>query len=288
MPTRIRIGIVGDRDPARPTHPATERALEYAAALLGTDVVSTWLPTPSLTGAGAAAEEMAPFGAFWCAPGSPYASLDGALAAIRVAREDGRPLLGTCGGFQHIVLEFARNVLGLADAAHAEYDPEAADPFIAPLACSLFGRAMEVRLEPGSIAARGYEWPRAEERYRCGYGVAPARERALEEAGLRVTGRDANGEARIVELSGHPFFVGTLFVPQMRSTVAAPHPLVLAFVAAALEPPQRRKAWIGRTVAGVKRGRKDIAEGRSIEVNGPEDARKLREEIRWRARERLE
>ncbi len=91
------------------------------------------------------------------APGSPYESMEGALAAIRVARSRGVPLLGTCGGFQHVVLEFARHMLGVADADHAEYEPYASSTlFITPLSCSLAGQpwlSAATRPDPASSAS---------------------------------------------------------------------------------------------------------------------------------------
>lgn len=74
---------------------------------------------------GAAEQVLAGFDALWIAPGSPYQSMRGALEAITFARIHDLPLLGTCGGFQHVIIGFARNVAGIPDAAHAEYDPTA-------------------------------------------------------------------------------------------------------------------------------------------------------------------
>src|SRR5204862_344720 len=82
-------------------------------------------------------ERLSPFDAIWCVPNSPYASMEGALCAIRFARESGRPFLGTCGGFQHTIIEYARNVLGFHEADHAESNPAAALPLISRLACFL-------------------------------------------------------------------------------------------------------------------------------------------------------
>ncbi len=132
-----------------------------------------------------------------------------------------------------MVLEYARNMLGFADAYHAEYDSYASRLFITALSCSLVGTAMQVRLEAGSRAAEAYSATSAVERYYCNFGLNPAHEAELLEGGLAVTGRDADGEARVVELPGHPFFVATLYVPQTSSTADAPHPLVGAFLAAA-------------------------------------------------------
>jgi len=91
----------------------------------------------------------------------------GAVAAIRFARETGRPYLGTCGGFQHALLEYAEAVWGLSNVAHAELDPQAPDPLIAPLDCGLVEATGEVRFAPGSRLARIYCAPRATETYHC-------------------------------------------------------------------------------------------------------------------------
>jgi CTP synthase (UTP-ammonia lyase) len=83
--------------------------------------------------------------------------MDGALAAIRVARTTVCPFVGTCGGCQHVVIEYARHVLGVVDdAQHAEYDPYASRLFITPLSCSLAGRTMRVFLIPGSRSHASY------------------------------------------------------------------------------------------------------------------------------------
>jgi CTP synthase (UTP-ammonia lyase) len=158
------------------------------------------------------------FDALWIAPGSPYKSLIGALNAIRYAREHDVPLLATCGGCQHVVIEYARNVLGFEDAAHAEYDPYASNLFITPLSCSLVGQTMQVEIEPGSRVEAIYGSRSAFEQYYCNFGLNPKVQQKLHDAGLRIVGRDANGEARILTLPKHRFFVATLFVPQLTST----------------------------------------------------------------------
>ena len=104
---------------------------------------------------------------------------------------------------------------------------------VTPLACSLVGQTHSVRLVPGTLAARLYGGVEAIEDYYCNYGVNPDYHARLEGAGLRISGVGAEGEIRIVELPGHPFFLATLFLPQTRSTAAAPHPLLAAWAAAA-------------------------------------------------------
>ena len=224
----IRIGIVGDFDAGYQPHAATNGAIAHVASA-GSPIETLWLPTPSLESLSA----LHGFHGLWVTPGSPYKSLLGALSAIRHAREQSIPLLGTCGGFQHIVLEYARHVLGILDASHAEYDPYASQLFISRLACSLTGRSLPIRLKPDSLVAHIYGGVSVIEQYYCNFGVNPDHVTALASGPLRIVGSDAEGEVRVVELAAHPFFVGTLFLPQLRSTPERPHPLILAFVRAA-------------------------------------------------------
>ena len=222
MRVATRIGIIGDFNEDNPTHIATNNGIQHAAEVLGKRFEAVWLPTDR-------AQEFGRFQGLLCSPGSPYKSLDGALDAIRYARENNIPFIGTCGGFQHLAIEFARNVLGFADAAHAESDPYASCLFISSLSCSLVGMTMEVNVKPGSKAAVACQSTRLMEKFYCNFGLNPAYEDQLTKDGMQITGRDQNGEARILELGTHPFFLGTLFVPQAKSVTGNPHPLIVEF-----------------------------------------------------------
>ena len=217
--------ILGDYDPRSETHALTDAALDHARDALGADLRIRWLATPKIERS--ALERAA---GLLIAPGSPYADMPKVLDAIRYARENGLPCLGTCGGFQHVLLEYARNVLGFQDASHAEYDPYASRLFISRLACSLAGKEMSLRLEAGSKAAEAYGSLHASERYYCNFGVNPEYVDAIRVGPLRVTGFDGDDEFRVVEYPDHPYFVATLFVPQARSRPGAPHPLARALV----------------------------------------------------------
>src|SRR5262245_9358795 len=131
-----------------------------------------------------------------------------------------------------MVLEYARSVLGLSEAHHAEYHPEAAELVISSLMCSLVGREMPLRFVEGSQVAAIYGALSATESYYCNFGVNPAHVPLLKSGPLQITGADNEGEVRVIELPGHPFFLGVLFVPQIRSTAEQPHPLVTAFLQA--------------------------------------------------------
>ena len=238
MPIPARLAIVGDYDPAMFTHGAIDDSLAHVRQLREHALEWNWISTTSL--AKRAVEQLAAVDAIWLAPGSPYESFDGALAAVRIARERSLPFLGVCGGFQHAVIEFARNVAGLHDADHAESRPNTPTPVIAPLACSLVGKSGPVFLDPTCRTASIYGRWRIVERYHCSYGMSPQYRGAIERAGLRVVGEDDHGDVRVVELPGHPFFVATLFQPQLESSAGSPAPLVRALVDAAIHHRDRR------------------------------------------------
>jgi CTP synthase (UTP-ammonia lyase) len=227
------LAIVGDFNSSNSSHIATHDAITHSSAALGIPVEYRWVGTEDLAGPDGVSR-LQGFNGVWIAPASPYKSMDGALSAIRTARERRIPLLGTCGGFQHIILEYARNVLGVADAQHEETEPDASRLFISRLACSLVGRRMTVNFRPGSLVARLYGRTGAQEQYRCNFGVNPDYLDTLRSGALRIVGSDDDGVVRVVELAEHPFFVGTLFVPQLTSTPSAPHPVVSGFLRACL------------------------------------------------------
>jgi CTP synthase (UTP-ammonia lyase) len=221
------IALIGEYDPTFPPHISTTLAIEHSRSALGIEVSGLWISTEEID-----ASTFERFSGIWVAPGSPYKNVDKTLWAIRYAREQAVPCFGTCGGFQHMIIEYARNVLGFEDAEHAEYSPYASNLFITQLACSLAGREMRLTFSPGSRVAEIYGATSAAEEYYCNFGVNPDHISLLKSGPLRITGSDSEGEIRVIELPGHPFFLGTLFVPQTRSTAAHPHPLVTAFMKA--------------------------------------------------------
>lgn len=228
----VRLGLIGDQDPTIYAHQMIPLALGLASAAVGHDVEHDWLPTATLADA-SAAERLAAYDGLWCVPGSPYVSMAGALDGIRYARERGVPFLGTCGGFQHAVIEYARDVLGLAGAEHAETSPAAADLVIAPLACSLVEQRGTIHFALGSRLATLYGATEAMEGYHCSYGLNPAYAHHFTGGALRITGADEAGDPRAIELASHPFFIATLYQPERSAASGTAHPLITAFVAAA-------------------------------------------------------
>jgi CTP synthase (UTP-ammonia lyase) len=222
-PMAVSIAVLGDRNTGHLTH----REIDATIQLLPADVDARWLPSPE-------AESAVLADGLWVVPGTPYRDERAVMEAIRRARTAGMPILGTCGGFQHMLVEFARNVAGLEEAAHAECDPDAPDPVVARLSCSLVGEERPVTAIAGTRLAElcgtepftGFHW--------CNYGLAPGREAALVAAGLVVSARAPDAGVEAVELPGHPFYVATLFQPQVGSSGSRRrHPLIDALISAA-------------------------------------------------------
>lgn len=222
---------MGDYDASVPAHQAIPVALRMAGEHHQASVEGIWVPTGQIEIVEVA---LAGFDGVWCVPASPYKSMRGALEAIRLARERSTPFLGTCGGFQHALIEYARNVKGLDEADHAETNPDASLQIIVPLACSLVEKEQELILTEGSFFHQSYGKLRTVEGYRCSYGPNPRHVQELFTGALRLTAHDHNGEVRGGELDGHPFFVGTLFQPERKSLRGELSPIVRDFIAAAL------------------------------------------------------
>ena len=228
MRRNVSIGLIGDYGESVPAHQAIPVALRRAAEMSGISVEFEWVPTEEVS----SSSRVSRFDGLWCVPASPYRNMDGALLAIRYARERAVPFLGTCGGFQHAVVEYARNVLGWTDADHAETATRSSRAVIAPLECALVEVTGKVRLFPGSRIAAAYGVEAPAEGYHCRYGLNPRFRAALMAGPMRAVADDETGEVRAIELDGHPFFVATLFQPERAALKGEAAPLVGAFVEA--------------------------------------------------------
>lgn len=224
----LRIALVGDYNHDVLAHQAIPLAIDDAAAVLDVTADYDWLATSEIR----SAEDLVGYDAIWLVPASPYKNAQGAFLAAQYARENAIPFLGTCGGFQHAIIEYARHVMGVADAAHQETDSEG-QMVIVPLSCSLIDNSSEIELRANTLIARAYGREKITEVYRCSYGIAADFAAELEKSDLRVTGWDEEGEIRAVELANHPFFVATLFQHERNALAGRPVPLVQAMLRAA-------------------------------------------------------
>jgi CTP synthase (UTP-ammonia lyase) len=230
---QAKIALVGDYTPTVIPHRAIPLALGLALRQLP-QLQWEWVATRSIQNAG---RNLAGFSAVWVVPNSPYENMAGVLDAIRWARENRLPTLGTCGGFQHMLIEYARNVAGIAEAEHEESNPDAGQLLVARLACSLVQQSRPVHLRAGTRLQSIYDRESTPGEYQCNYGMNERYRAALEKAGLVFSGVDDAGEVRAMELKppDHPFFIGTLFQPERAALAGNLSPLILAFVEAAVK-----------------------------------------------------
>jgi CTP synthase (UTP-ammonia lyase) len=244
MVQTVRIGLVGDFSDEVRAHRAIPRAFELVTMEVGTpNVALTWLSTAEL-GIRRVAALSEDFDGLWCVPGSPYASMDGALAAIRHARETGLPYLGTCAGFQHALIEVVRDVMNAPQADHAESNPGGELLLIDRLSCSLMGVQGRLRLVPGSRLAAIYGALDITEAYHCNYGLNPKHRSLLASSPLRMVAHDEEGDVRAVELPAHPFFIATLYQPELSALAEQVHPIVRAFADAAAAVARERSGAV--------------------------------------------
>ncbi|GIM94514.1 hypothetical protein Ato02nite_063070 [Paractinoplanes toevensis] len=225
----ISIALVGDRSPAVRAHSRIPAILDALREEEQIDLDAYWIPSPDAADPAA----LHGYAGIWLAPGSPYRSEAGAVTAAHTARTAGIPFLGTCGGFQHAMLEFARNVCDLPDARHAENEEgPGTDALIAELSCSLVGHEGAINLDAGSRIEELLGASRTVERYHCSYGIAAGYIDLLAAHGMRFSGHDDSGEVRVAELPGHPFFLATLFQPELHTDGV--HPVIRGFAHAAV------------------------------------------------------
>jgi CTP synthase len=179
------------------------------------------------------------------APGFGSRGIEGKIEAVRYAREEGVPFFGICLGMQVAVIEYARNVAGLRGANSTEFDPTAPHPVVdfLPEQRGVTEKGATMRLgaypcllTPGSKAAAAYAASEISERHRHRYEVNTDYREALTSKGMVISGVSPDRRlVEMIELPGHPYFVGCQFHPEFKSRPQAPHPLFQAFIAAALQ-----------------------------------------------------
>lgn len=186
------------------------------------------------------------------APGFGERGIEGKIKAVQYAREHEIPFLGICLGMQMAVIEYGRNVCAFAKANSTEMDPDTPYPVIdimeaqkniTEMGGTMRLGAWECSLEEDSIAYQVYQSKTIMERHRHRYEFNDAYRSDLEKAGMKITGTNPDtGLVEIIELPNHPWFVGVQYHPEYKSTVASPHPLFVAFVAAAVKKHHHKNA----------------------------------------------
>ncbi|WP_425546667.1 CTP synthase [Brevibacterium samyangense] len=246
----LEIGLVGKYIDLPDAYLSVTEALRHGGFANDAKVNIRWIASDTCETPEGAAEQLAGLDAV-CVPGGfGVRGIEGKLGALRYTRENGIPTLGLCLGLQCMVIEYARNEAGIADASSSEFDPETPSPVVATMAEQLdivdgegdLGGTMRLglytaNLLPGSVAAQAYGSEEIQERHRHRYEVNNAYRPQLEEAGLVISGTSPNGElVEFVELPAdvHPYYVSTQAHPELRSRPTNPHPLFAGLAAAAL------------------------------------------------------
>ncbi len=220
--TEVRIALLGD-DSGHRSHQELNALRPRLSAELGAE--ARWVPTDGDV-------DLAAYDGVWLVPGSPYADDDAVLRALTAVREGGMPFLGTCGGMQYAVLEFARSVLGDTDATHAEVDGEEESNVVTALACSLQGEERLVTPVAGTRFDAMVDGPFVGMHF-CSYAPAAEVVARLQEARVVVGATAEDAGAEVLEFPDHPFYVTSMFQPHIGALAGGPiHPLVRAFVAA--------------------------------------------------------
>jgi CTP synthase (UTP-ammonia lyase) len=238
MPNDCAIGLIGDFNPEVVAHRAIENCFRLVGESGNSSLKGVWIGTKDIRPGDD--QQFEPFQGLWCVPASPYQNLDGALWAIGYARTRRVPFLGTCGGFQHALLEYARNVLQLQGAEHAEVNQNSAFPLLSKLRCSLVEQRNPIRVN-SKVFEPIYGGESGLEEFNCSYGLNRDFEHLFENGALQIVARSEDGEARAFMLKDHPFFVGTLFQPERAALKGSLHPVVKAFFRAVCSTNQKSK-----------------------------------------------
>jgi CTP synthase len=242
--SRIRIGIVGKYVELKDAYISIREALLHAGSAEDVGVDIDWIPSDAIAKDGPAVY-LSPLDGVLIPGGFGDRGIEGKIEAVEYARTNRVPYFGLCLGLQCAIIEFARNVLGLAGANSSEFDPDTPHPVISllegQLDVALKGGTMrlgvyETDLCEGSISASCYGAQRIAERHRHRYEFNPAYRSRLEAAGIRIAGTSLDNQlVEVIELIDHPWFVGVQFHPEFSSRLLSPHPLFRGFVRSCLE-----------------------------------------------------
>jgi CTP synthase len=254
----VTVGFVGKYVKHRDAYKSVYESLDHAGIFHNARVRVLRIDSEKLASEGAA-KSLAGVDGLLVPGGFDKRGIEGKIEAIRFARETGMPFFGICLGLQCATIEFARNVVGLADANSTEFNTATPHPVvclldeqrkITQIGGTMRLGAFQCRLVPGSQAHRAFRSELISERHRHRYEVNNDYRSRLEAAGLRFSGTSPDGSlVEVIELPNHPWFVGIQSHPEFKSKPTQPHPLFRDFIGASLE---NRKAKKGE-VEGTRR-----------------------------------
>jgi CTP synthase len=249
----VTIGIVGKYVEYEDSYKSLKEALVHGALAHSLKLDVNWVEAEGLeAGRRACEEQLADYDGILVPGGFGKRGIEGMLHAIRHARENKIPYFGICLGMQTACIEFARNVCGLAEANSSEFDPATPHRVIYKLrelrGVEELGGTMRLgtwtcKIEPGTLAQTIYGQLEISERHRHRYEFNREYEEPLTAGGLRISGSTPDGTyVEMIELPGHPHFIGCQFHPEFKSKPLEPHPLFKSFVGAAYDYGLKRRS----------------------------------------------
>ncbi len=240
---RVRIAVVGKYTDLHDAYKSVQEALLHGGIPNDIGVDIEWMSSDQFADQAAAARLLEGKHGLLVPGGFGVRGIDGMVEAVRYARENGLPFFGICLGLQIAIIEFARTVCNLKGTNSTEFEPDCESPVISLLASQRdvtdLGGTMRLgaypaRLAPDSLAAKAYAAPEISERHRHRWEVSNAYRDILAEHGLRFSGKSPDGGlVEIIELPGHPWYLGCQFHPELKSRPTRAHPLFASFIGAA-------------------------------------------------------
>lgn len=235
--TKVKICLLGDFCSEVVAHRAINLSFSIAEkkSEFGNEIVAEWVHTSDIGNTDdAIAEQFSTFDAIWIVPASPYENTNGVLNVLKFIRISNIPFLGTCGGYQHAIIEFARNVLGIEDADHAEVNYDTKSPLIVPLVCKLLEKNESLSIVEGTFISQLYSATKTKEMYHCSFGFNDDYAPQFLTSNMKFVVFNDDSVPRALELAGHSFFIGTSYQPERSAFNGILHPVVKGFFQAAL------------------------------------------------------
>jgi CTP synthase (UTP-ammonia lyase) len=223
-----KVAILGDFNPDSHTHKALNESIQHVADFSKIPITADWIGTDDIDIENVFGND---YNGLWIAPGSPYRNAENVIKAIKYTRERNIPTLGNCGGFQLMIVEFARNICGIENADHEETNPLAENLVITKLTCSLVRMQEDLSItDKHSLLFSIIKNDHFAGSYFCSYGINERFKQQLISGGCSFTVTSPDGQSRALELKTHPFFIGTLFQPALDSAKGFPNPIINAFL----------------------------------------------------------